>query len=313
VYLIYEFYFLIKFQNLRTGGHPTNVSIDLMQMGLLNGDVGIVGIVGDDVFGYFIENYLRSKNVVTFLEKTNECETSKNIALVVKGEDRRFIAEPGANEHLKIDIVIEKILEAKPKIFYQASGILGEYDFKIRHAFRAAGNVGAITMLDFVQPYGKGWDYLLQTLPYTDVMHCNDVELKQMTGGTSIEDGVRKLAELGIKLSVISLGANGLYAYCKKEKTLIKQRAFKVDVVDPTGAGDALAAGIIYKLILLKVKNVEELSIQEIIETLAYAQASGAACVTEVGTTPGVTKDNIERILKEQGEEVLNSTKIVRL
>jgi fructokinase len=298
---------------LRTGGHPTNVSIDLIQMGLRKGDVGIVGVVGDDVFGHFIENYLKSKNVVTFLEKTGDYETSKCIALVVKGEDRRFIAEPGANECLKIDTVVEKILETSPQIFYQASGILGEYDYKIKYAFEVAKKVGALIMLDFVQPYKKGWDYLLPSISYADIIHCNDIELKQFTGTTSIEDGVHKLAELGVKLSIISLGAQGLYAYFAKERTLIRQDAFKVNVVDPTGAGDALSAGIMYKLLQMGVESIEDLSVQDIVLALQYGQAAGAACVTEAGTTPGVTRENIERILKEHGEEVLNSTKIINL
>ncbi|MEM3872907.1 MAG: carbohydrate kinase family protein, partial [Nitrososphaeria archaeon] len=188
---------------LRTGGHPTNVSVDLMQMGLSEGDVGIVGVVGDDVFGYFIESYLKSKCVKTFLEKTKECETSKCVALVVRGEDRRFIAEPGANEHLNVCDVEKRILENKPIIFYQACGLLGEYDYKVRHIFNVAKSVGSLTILDFVQPYGKDWNYILPALSLTDIVHCNDVELRQMTKFENIEDGVKKLAEMGVKISVI--------------------------------------------------------------------------------------------------------------
>lgn len=297
---------------LRTGGHPTNVSVDLMQMGLLEGDVGIVGVVGDDVFGYFIESYLKSKGVETFLERMKDCETSKCVALVVKGEDRRFIAEPGANEYLKVGDVVKRILGNRPTIFYQACGLLGEYDFMVKDVFDAAKCVGSLTVLDFVQPYGKDWNYILPALSLTDIIHCNDVELGQMTKSDSIEGGVKRLAELGAKVSIISLGARGLYAYIKKDGVLIKQDAFKVNVIDPTGAGDALVAGTIYKL-LLKGKQIEDLSVNDVIEILVYAQACGAACVTEIGTTPGVTRDRIENIIKEQGNRILNSTEVKKL
>ncbi|MEM3826468.1 MAG: carbohydrate kinase family protein [Nitrososphaeria archaeon] len=297
---------------MRTGGHPTNVSVDLMQMGMLEGNVRIVGLIGDDIFGYFIESYLKSKGVKTFLRKTKEYETSKCVALVIRGEDRRFIAEPSANEYLKVEDVEKRILENKPMIFYQASGVLGEYDFKIRHVLNIAKSINSITILDCVQPYGKDWTYIYPALSLTDIVHCNDVELRQMTKFENIEDGVKKLAEMGVKISVISLGAKGLYAYIKKERILIKQDAFKVDVIDPTGAGDALVAGIIYKL-LTKGKNVEDLNLNDIIEILTYAQASGAACLTEIGTTPGVTRDRIEKIMKSQGDIVFNSVKITKL
>ncbi|MBO3757627.1 MAG: hypothetical protein JTT14_00745, partial [Candidatus Brockarchaeota archaeon] len=41
---------------LTIGGHPCNVSIDLIQLGLEKGSVGIVGAIGKDVFGSFVRN-----------------------------------------------------------------------------------------------------------------------------------------------------------------------------------------------------------------------------------------------------------------
>ena len=301
---------------LRTGGHPTNVSIDLMQMGLTEGDVGIVGCVGDDMFADFIEGYLRAKKVVTFLERSKSAETTKTLALVVRGEDRRFICEPGASTMLSFEHVKMTLSNTMPDIFYQAGGLLGEYDFMIAKVFDASRESGVVNVFDFApRPYGKDWSYALPAIGKSDIVHCNDMEVKWMTGIEDVRKAAMKMAEHGAKLVIVSLGGSGLNAYYKREGAWIKQEAFKVEAVDPTGAGDALVAGTIYKLLskgIRRGKGVEGLSLEDVIETLAYAQASGAACVTEIGTTPGVTKDNIERILKEQGERVINSTKIER-
>ncbi|MEM4290336.1 MAG: carbohydrate kinase family protein [Nitrososphaerota archaeon] len=300
---------------LRTGGHPTNVSIDLMQMGLSEGDVGVVGVVGYDVFGDFIESSLRSKGIRTLLSRVKEAETSKCIALVVKGEDRRFIAEPGANEYLRVEDVEKMIFDHRPTIFYQASGILGEYDFKLPHVLNVAKSINSITILDFVQPYRKSWGYLIPALPFTDIIHCNDVELRQMTNYESIEDGVKKIADLGVKISLISLGSRGLYAYLRKSDILIKQDAFKVDVVDPTGAGDALVAGVMYSLLskINHLNDLDDIEVDDLIEILAYGQAAGAACVTGIGATAGVTKNKIEDILRLQGDMIIKNTKVKKL
>ncbi len=71
--------------------------------------------------------------------------------------------------------------------------------------------------------------------------------------GTSLEDeeaisaGARALVQAGVRLAVITLGAGGLYYATSEESGRIP--AFAVDVVDPTGAGDALTAAVAYGLL----------------------------------------------------------------
>jgi fructokinase len=282
-------------------------------MGLKKGDVAIAGRIGDDVFGDFIEDYLKSKHVVAFLQRSRTSETSKSFVQVVVGQDRRATVEPGANEELSFEFVESKIFENKPYFFYNAGGILGEYDLKTCSIFRASCKAGSLNVFDFLEPCEKDWSYAIKALAFTDIIHCNDVELKLMTGKDDLVGGALKMAELGAKLIIITLGDRGLYAYFKKDRLWIKQDAFKVDLTDPTGAGDALVAGIIFKLLnqgVGKRKDFDDLNSGNIVEALLYGQASGAACVTEIGTTPGVTEKNIHRILSEQGKDVLNSTVI---
>jgi len=61
-------------------------------------------------------------------------------------------------------------------------------------------------------------------------------------------------------------------------------------VADPTGAGDALCAGILFKVyeLLKSGKTLEDLSVDEVVRILLYGQAAGVACIGMIGTTPEV-------------------------
>lgn len=63
----------------------------------------------------------------------------------------------------------------------------------------------------------------------------------------AIHLGARRLVQAGVKLAIITLGAEGIYYATSEESGRIP--AFPVDIVDPTGAGDALTAAVAYGLL----------------------------------------------------------------
>jgi len=90
-------------------------------------------------------------------------------------------------------------------------------------------------------------------------MHCNVLELRGLSGLDNVEDGLRWLAEMGVRLPVISDGERGLFSLY--DGRIIRQPAFRMSVIDPSGAGDVLCAGILFKLSeLLQRKRFECLS-----------------------------------------------------
>lgn len=291
------------------GGHPANISVDLRQLGMGEGEVAVAAAIGPDILGDFIEGFLRSKGVITFLQRVNEVETGKALVLVLRGRDRGFIADPGANSRLSHEHVIEVVEKLRPKIFYLACGILGEFDFKVSDIFKLCHEYGALTMLDVVKPFGKGWNFIEPALKYVDITHSNVEELRGLSGEGG-KKGLLHMAKKGVKLPIVSDGPSGLTALFRGK--YIRQPAFRVDVVDPTGAGDALCAGIIRKLIehLTPGGTLEDLGFDEILEILLYGQAAGAACVGAIGTTAGVTAEKVEHLLRDQGMDVLSRTSI---
>jgi sugar/nucleoside kinase (ribokinase family) len=299
---------------LCVGGHAANVSINLLKLGLSKGEVSCVGTVGKDAFGDFITNQLNENGVITHIDRTIEAGTSSNMILVVQGEDRRFHVDIGANPFLDPTRVKDVLRKEKPCIFYVgATGLLGTFDAQLPRTLKEAKEeLNCVTFVDPVLPDGHGWEYLERSLEWIDVLHCNDVEAASMTGKSKPTEAISVIADRGVKLTIITMGDEGLVA--KHAYDRITLPAFKVQVVDPTGAGDAFSAGVICNLAKradnLRKLEVASLTRRELLDILLEGEAAGAACVTDVGTTKAVTCENVSRILREQKEAILDQMRI---
>lgn len=292
---------------LCVGGHSANVSIDLIKLGLPKGRVSSVGAVGEDLFGDFIEGQLKKHGVVTHLERKRRSGTSKDLILVVKGQDRRFHVNIGANWLLNPNHVRAVLKKEKPYVFYVgATGLLGKFDEQLSDILREAQRLNCITFVDPATPYKHGWKNVISSLKWTDVFHCNNVEALSMTGEEELEDATKTLINKGAKLVTVTMGERGLIAGTKE--FMLNLPAFRVPVIDPTGAGDAFCAGMIYGIIqVMHRKRIEilGLSIKSLTRILLEGEAAGAACVTAVGTTTAVTRENVDKLLREQGSTIL--------
>ncbi|KYH37320.1 MAG: putative sugar kinase [Candidatus Bathyarchaeota archaeon B24] len=302
-----ELLFVPKGIAVSLGGHSGNVSIDLLQLGLGSEDLYLVSVVGDDVFGDYVESFLKSRGVRARLKRV-KAPTSKNLILVVKGEDRRFHVDAGSNLFLDPTLVKEAVENLKPRIFYVGgAGMLGEFDDRLPEVLKKAQDVGSLTMLDIVAPYGKGWDFVTKALPHCDLFHCNLLEASHITHRDEAVDALKALKEYGCRLPVITMGERGLTALF--EDTVVEMPVFEVEVVDPTGAGDAFCAGLIFKL-SEKPKPIGSYTLDEMVEVLVFGSACGAVCCTAPGTTTNVWRDKVEALLRSQGKKFKDGIKV---
>ncbi|MEM3504086.1 MAG: PfkB family carbohydrate kinase [Thermoproteota archaeon] len=292
------------------GGHPANVAVDLIQLGLRKEEVRTVLAVGDDLFSDFVQKFLRSRGVTYRLQRVKNTSTGISLILVIKGKDKAIVSDHGANHFLEYNHVMQSLKDFNPDVLYVASGILGEFDLKLKELLEHCAINDIFTVVDLRHPYGKDWSYSYSALPFIDVLHSNVKELSGITGKNELKDGLRWLSKKGVKFPIVSDGENGAIGLFKDK--FIIQPAFNVRAIDPTGAGDAMCAGVIRKLsdIVNKRKRIEDLSVEEAKEILLFAQAAGAVCVEEIGTTKGVTIERVNNIIKEQGEEIRSKTVI---
>jgi len=94
---------------------------------------------------------------------------------------------------------------------------------------------------------------------------------RELTGEGDYEKIVKALLRLGPNLVAITLGADGCLIATPKE--LVHVPAYKVDVVDTTGAGDAFMGGLSYGL--LQNWDLQRVG--------SFANACAALCCTKVG------------------------------
>jgi len=294
---------------LHIGGHPANITIDLVNLGQVGSRLKAVGAVGQDIFGEFVLNTLAANGIRTSIS-TYDVGTMKNIILVVKGEDRRFHVELGASWELKADEVIAALEEEPPRIFYIVSGMCRDVDNRIAEIMSRASDLGCITFLDVITAIGIDWGGIRNAMKYSDVFHCNTLEMLNLTGSSDFNSSTEKMLGLGVKLMLLTDGEKGAYAIDKEKK--VTQPAFRVEPIDPTGAGDAFCAGIMDMMFRrdMRKDQLSDLPAPLMIELLERGQAAGAACVTAIGTTTGVTAERIADIIRLQGEEVRKRTAV---
>jgi sugar/nucleoside kinase (ribokinase family) len=218
---------------------------------------------------------------------------------------------------LQAKYVREIIRTQKLQILYVAAGIQGGFDFALPEILEFAKSQNVLTFVDLIQPYDKGWEFIIPALRYTDIFHCNITELLQIYPGNNVRSALRSVASAGTKLALVTAGDKGIYVKTRTMK-LIRQPAFVVKPVDPTGAGDAFCAAIIHKLFTPDYvkcmgvqKDITRLPTELLVELIIFGQACGAVCTTGIGTTTAVNLETVQKLLAEHRADLLKTTEII--
>jgi sugar/nucleoside kinase (ribokinase family) len=257
--------------------------MDLARVGV---DVGVVGCVGEDVFGRFVTETLADRGIdVSTIRRLAGVGTSGTLIINVAGEDRRFVHAIGANAHITAaDIPFDQVRRAK--VLYVGGYLLmpGLKAGDLASLFRRARASGVTTVLDIVLPgAGDHWPDLAPVLAETDVFLPNNDEAALITG---LEDPCRqaeRFHEAGARTVVITCGGRGTILL--GENLRVKAGAYPTSYVGATGAGDAFDAGYIAGL----------LAGGDPLRCLQWGSALGASCVRSIGATESVfTRDEAE-------------------
>ncbi|MBY0221569.1 ribokinase [Sporosarcina aquimarina] len=140
-------------------------------------------------------------------------------------------------------------------------------------------------------------DFPKELLTKVSYITPNEIEASELSGIKVIDElSARKAAEriyeMGIPHIIITMGKQGVYLYTG-EGTGELIPAFSVHAIDTTGAGDAFSGGLAHSLAAGK----------ELKESIRYANAVAALCVTKLGTAPAMPhKEQVEHFLRESGE-----------
>jgi len=262
---------------VQTGGCAANAAIALARLGIRP---AVVAKVGDDLFGGFVRDELSAAGVdVAGIGRAAGLGTSKTVIVTVSGEDRRFIHTFGANAAL-CAADLAPALGAAPDVIY-VGGFLAlpalSQD-ELAAQLRRARQAGARVVFDVVAPSGRGLslDDVAGVLPEVDYFVPNDDEAAALTGESDPRRQADRLLELCAGTVIVTLGERGLLAAGRDET--IELPAPRVDFVEPSGAGDAFAAGLVYGL----------LQGWDTRRCLEFGSVIGASACTKLGCTAGL-------------------------
>ncbi len=227
------------------GGCSANFSLSCARLGM---DVQLFGKVGDDVFGTYVLVELEDNRVDTKNVLLTDKKTGVTVAMV-QGIERSFITFRGENATYCLnDIDVSKISADIVHLpsYFLLDGLRNDYVKLIDLLHAARIKVSFDTGWD---PRGfarETVDPLFEILPRVDVFLPNIDEARNILGldpKTGPERAAEILLDMGVKVVAIKMGSDGCWVADRKNIEYVP--AFKVKVVDTTGAGDNFNAGFI--------------------------------------------------------------------
>ena len=258
------------------GGCAANVALDLARQEIA---VDLAGCVGQDSAADTLVKTIEAGGVdCRRIIRTQHHPTSETVILLVAGEDRRYIHSFGANRAFQIGDLSRDWL-AGLSIFYLGGlfALPSVRSGELRELLEFCRRHGVVTVVDVVVPAGfEDTPTLRELLPHMDWFLPNDTEAALFTGEAKPMRALSRLREWGARNLVITLGETG--ALAAQGDQIWECGAYHWPVVDPSGAGDAFASGVVTGL-------VEGWDLPQI---LRYASALGASATRAVGTTAGV-------------------------
>ncbi len=230
------------------GGGP--VATALVSLSKLGVKCSFYGIIGDDESGKKIKDSLKTENInVRGLLKRHSAVSQTAFIAVEKKSGKRtiFWKRPSGNP-LKPDDIPDNFLNNAD--FLLLDGLMIEASI---YAAKKAGEKNIPVMLDAGR-LRKGMlelasfcDYIVASEEFArDLMNDKKTGLR-ITDTFDPKKILIFMKNLGAKVSTITLGKKGSLTLA--ENKFLHVPAFKVDVVDSTGAGDVFHGAYIYGLL----------------------------------------------------------------
>ena len=121
-------------------------------------------------------------------------------------------------------------------------------------------------------------------LTLVDILKVSDEELPLLTGTTDLEAGSAVLAEKGIRLVLVTLGAQGAYYHFDGHTGHLP--GVPCQVADTNGAGDTFFGAFLAQF--AKNAAFDTLSVPELETMIAYANKAASITTSRPGAIPAM-------------------------
>lgn len=275
------------------GGAPANVAVAAARLGC---ESGFIGKVGRDTFGSDLRAVLERSGVdASGLYDTGEALTTQAVVSVAPGGERSFAfyRNPGADT-LLTETEALAALGKLPRILHIGSVSLTAEPARSATlgAARYAREKGVLVSYDpnyranLWPDEATALTWMKAPLPITDILKISDEELPLLTGTEDPVAGTAALAELGIRLILVTLGSKGVFYRLGEACGTVP--GCKVKVADTNGAGDTFHGALLRCLILRGESPLEGLEAGELEQMLAFANRAAALTCSRSGAIPAM-------------------------
>ncbi len=226
----------------RAGGSAANAAA---WMGSLGASVDFVGLVGaEDVARH--SALLAASGVSPHLRGDDELPTG-TIIVIVSGERRTMLTEKGANAKLTPDAVPNRLLAGAAVLHFTGYSVFSQADQSaLRDLLQRASALGVRVSVDpasagFITDFGA--ERFLDSIAGAHLFFPNLEEGRVLTG---LDDPIEIAERLGEHFEVVALTLDVAgVVVVERGMPTTTVAAVPVAIVDPTGAGDAFAAGFL--------------------------------------------------------------------
>ena len=234
---------------LIAGGSAANTIKGLSRLGHACALIGKIG--QDEAAQQFIES-IKSYGVTPNLS-TSQLSTARVFCLLTPDGERTMRSLMGAGAEMsESDLTAEHF---KVVNLVHIEGYLMNRQGVVEKAMRLAKEAGAkisfdLSSFEIVQNFKKQISDLL--VNFVDIVFANEEEAQMLTG-LPPEKACTLIKDLS-HIAIVKTGSQGCWAATKNQKAF--HNAFKVNIVDTTGAGDLFASGFLHGF--LTNKTLEE-------------------------------------------------------
>ncbi len=273
-----------------SGGCAMNAGIDMAKIGL---KVAVLGKVGKDSFGDFLEGELVKNNIdVRGISKDDKEQTSASVVLSASSGERSFLHTVGANASFCEADVNYDVIKESNIVFVGGTMLMDKFDGEeCAEVLKKCRQMGKTTVLDTAwDATGRWMKVLAPCMPYIDYFIPSIDEAIELSGKKTPEEIADVFFDMGVKKVVIKLGSKGCYGREEKNGEGIYVPCYKVSAADTTGAGDSFCAGFLTGL-------SKGLSFED---SMRFANATGAHCVMAMGASTGIKSyEEIYKFMEE--------------
>ncbi len=269
---------LIDKISLQIGGCAANVAIGLAKIGVPS---GIIGRIGEDSLGIFVADTLQKEKVnVAGLKRARDMSTSASMVMIDAGGERSIIHSLGANQYFCFNDIDKQIVSQSKILLIAGTFLMPSFDGEgTRKLLQYAGEQGVLCCMDTAWDATGEWMTRIESsLPYLDWFMPSYDEGCELTGQTNPSAIAAVLFSKGVKNVIIKMNAEGCYVEPANEEGFMVSSFSRVKAIDSSGAGDSFCAGFITGLY----------HGWSILQSATFANAVGAHCIMEIGTTSGI-------------------------